>query len=113
MEKIPQINYALDTQSALYLAYMPFIKGGGLFIRTLQFYPLGTALNLVLKLMNEHELYGVEGKIVWITPKAAQGNKFPGIGLQFMGMNGANLCNKIEDYLVEMLPSSFQLTDTI
>lgn len=91
---------------------MPFIKGGGLFIRTHQIYQLGTGLNLSIKLMDEQELYPVNGKIVWITPKSAQGNKLAGIGVQFISENSRYLCNKIETYLAGMLKSS-QLTDTI
>lgn len=112
MDKTPQISCSFDSQSSLYSAYMPFIKGGGLFLRTHDLYPLGIALNLSVQLMDEPELYWVDGKIVWITPKGAQGNKLPGIGVQFMSANSRYLCNKIEAYLAEMLKSP-QLTDTI
>lgn len=112
MDKTQQIHCTFDNQSSLYLAYMPFIKGGGLFIRTHHLYQLGVVLSLSVKLMDEHEMYLVDGKIVWITPKGAQGNKLPGIGVQFIGENSRYLCNKIETYLAGML-KSIQLTDTI
>jgi type IV pilus assembly protein PilZ len=112
MSKTEQIRYAIDTQSSLYLAYMPFIKGGGIFIRTLELYSLGSSLSLQLKLLNEEEWHCVEGKIVWITPKTVQGNKLPGIGVQFKGEQASAFRNKIESYLTGML-TSFQLTDTI
>lgn len=112
MDKTQQIHCTLDNQSSLYLAYMPFIKGGGLFIRTHHLYQLGVALTLSVKLMDEHEMYLVDGKVVWITPKGAQSNKLPGIGVQFIGENSRYLCNKIETYLAGML-KSIQLTDTI
>lgn len=112
MDKAQQISCSFDNQSSLYSAYMPFIKGGGLFIRTHYLYQLSIALSLSVKLMDEHELYQVEGKIVWITPKGAQGNKLPGIGVQFVSENSRYLCNKIETYLAGML-KSHQLTDTI
>lgn len=112
MNKTQQISCSFDSQSSLYSAYMPFINGGGLFLRTHDVYPLGIELNLSVKLMDEHELYWVDGKIVWITPKGAQGNKLPGIGVQFISENSRYLCNKIETYLAGML-KSHQLTDTI
>lgn len=91
---------------------MPFIKGGGLFIRTNLLYQLGTDLSLCVTLMDEQELYVVDGKIVWITPKGAQSNKLPGIGVQFIGEPARSLCKKIETCLAGML-KSLQLTDTI
>jgi type IV pilus assembly protein PilZ len=112
MDKIQQLSCSFDTQSTLYSAYMPFIKGGGLFIRTHHLYQLGLSLSLSVKLIEEPELFIVGGKIVWITPKGAQGNKLPGIGVQFIGENSRYLCNKIETYLAGML-KSHQLTDTI
>ncbi|KTD61475.1 PilZ domain-containing protein [Legionella shakespearei] len=111
-EKAQLINCSFTSEASLYLAYMPFVKGGGLFIRSNHIYPLGESVELSVKLINEHEPYLVQGTVVWITPKGAQGNKPPGIGVQFIGDNSRYLCNKIETYLAGMLKSS-QLTDTI
>ncbi len=91
---------------------MPFVKGGGLFIRTNQTYSLADKVDLAINLINEQEPYTVSGNVVWITPKGAQGNKPPGIGVQFIGENSCSLCNKIETYLAGRLKST-QMTDTI
>ena len=112
MDTPQQINCSFPNEAALYAAYMPFVKGGGLFIRSNTKYLFGAMVKLLIKLMDEDELYVVEGKIVWITPKGAQGNKVPGIGVQFIGENSRYICNKIETYLAGMLKSS-QLTDTM
>jgi type IV pilus assembly protein PilZ len=109
---VKQITCSFPNESALYLSYMPFVKGGGLFIRTNPTFALGDAVELSIKLLNELELYVVSGLVVWITPKGAQGNKPPGIGVQFQGDNSRTLCNKIETYLAGLLKSS-QITDTI
>jgi type IV pilus assembly protein PilZ len=106
------LNCSFATEACLYLAYMPFVKGGGIFIRTNHIYSLGEELELSLKLINEQEPYQINAKIIWITPKGAQGNKPAGIGVQFIGENSRYLRNKIETYLAGMLKSS-QLTDTI
>lgn len=113
-DKEPElISCTFDSEASLYLAYMPFIKGGGLFIRTNNpSYPLGAEVKLSVTLLNEQQPYLVDGKVVWITPKGAQGNKPPGIGVQFEGQNCRVVCNKIETYLAGMLKSP-QLTDTI
>ena len=111
-EKEEVINCSFSSEAALYLAYMPFVKGGGLFIRTHHLYKLCDEITLSVKLLDEDDIYIVEGKIVWITPKGAQDNKPPGIGMQFSGENGKYLSSKIENHLAGMLKSA-QLTDTI
>ena len=108
----PLINCTFSSEESLYLAYMPFIKGSGLFVRTKISYELGSPVSLSVQLLNEPEVYLVEGVVVWITPKGAQGNKPAGIGVQFSGENSRQFCNKIETYLAGMLKST-QITDTI
>lgn len=105
------ITCAYKTEHELYLAYMPYIKGGGLFIRTKSPLEIGSSVNLIVELMDESENYTIEGKVVWITPNGAQGNKVTGMGIQFIGENRA-ICNKIETYLAGMLKST-QPTDTM
>lgn len=106
------ISCVFNKEDALYLAYMPFIKNGGLFIRTNTPYALGSQLQLKIQLMDEPEPYIIEAKVVWLTGKGAQGNKPAGVGVQFVDENSRVLCNKIETYLVGRLKSS-QLTDTM
>ncbi len=112
VNELQAINCSFKTEELLYLAYMPFVKGGGLFVRTKQLHPLGSNVTLIVQLLDEPETYTVDGKVVWITPKGAQGNKPNGIGVQFSGENSRNLVNKIETYLAGMLKST-QPTDTI
>lgn len=110
--EVKNITCSFSTEAALYLAYMPFIKGGGLFIRTNPSYSLRDSVLLTINFFNEAESHNIKGRVVWITPKGAQGGKPPGIGIQFEGENSRVLCNKIETHLAGMLKST-QLTDTI
>jgi type IV pilus assembly protein PilZ len=112
MTKDTPINCNYKNENELYLAFMPFIKGGGLFIRTKAVYEMGASVSLSVQLLNEPDTYLIEGKVVWITPKGAQGNKPMGIGVQFTGENSRHFCNKIESSLAGMLKST-QNPDTI
>ncbi|KZY90218.1 pilus assembly protein PilZ, partial [Oleiphilus sp. HI0072] len=85
-------------------AYMPFIKNGGLFIPTAKNYHLGDEVFLLLNLMEEPEKIPVAGKVIWVTPKGAQGNRAAGIGVQF-NEEDATAKNKIETYLAGSLSS--------
>lgn len=111
MTDIPKISCAFANEAALYMAYMPFVKNGGLFIRN-QDYSFGSEVELTLNLWDEQEAFIIQGKVIWVTPKAAQGDKLPGIGLQFLSENKTVVTNMIEKHLAGMINSS-QLSDTM
>lgn len=107
------LSLTIKDKGALYAAYMPFIKGGGLFIPTNKSYQLGDEVFMLLKLIDETEKTPVVGIVVWKTPKAAQGNRITGIGLQFSQDNeGAAIRDKIDTYLAGM-QNSDRLTHTM
>ncbi|MGB0721827.1 MAG: PilZ domain-containing protein [Gammaproteobacteria bacterium] len=87
----------IKDKNALYAAYMPFVADGGLFIPTNKAYSLGDEVFMLISLMNENEKVPVPGKVVWITPPGAQGNRPPGIGVQFK--DGGSARTKIESYI--------------
>ena len=99
------LSLTIRDKSALYAAYMPFINGGGLFIPTKKSYRLGEEVFMLLTLMDDAEKIPVAGKIVWITPAGAQGNRAAGIGVQFSDQDDGAARNKIEGYLAGTLES--------
>lgn len=99
------LSLTIRDKAVLYATYMPFVKQGGIFIPTNKTYKLGDDLQLVLHLMEETERYPVTGKVVWITPSGAQGNRATGVGVQLQGEEGVTLRNKIETYLAGALKS--------
>jgi type IV pilus assembly protein PilZ len=97
------LSLTIKDKSALYAAYMPFVQGGGLFIPTKKSYMLGDEVFMLLTLMDETEKIPVAGKIIWITPVGAQGNRAAGIGVQFSDQDDGAARNKIEGYLAGAL----------
>src|SRR3954465_11325590 len=77
------LTLTIKDKSALYLAYMPFIANGGLFIPTNSNYRIGDEVFMLLNLMGEDEKLPVAGRVIWVTPKGAQGKRTTGIGVQF------------------------------
>jgi type IV pilus assembly protein PilZ len=98
------LSLTIRDKAVLYAAYMPFIKNGGLFIPTNKSYSLGDEVFMLLNLMDEPEKIPVAGKVVWITPKGAQGNRAAGIGVQF-NIDSEAASKKIETYLAGTLES--------
>jgi type IV pilus assembly protein PilZ len=72
------LTLTIKDKSALYLAYMPFVKNGGLFIPTNSNYRLGDEVFMLLNLMGEDEKLPVAGRVIWMTPKGAQGKRTAG-----------------------------------
>lgn len=99
------LSLAIRDKNALYAAYMNCIGNGGLFIPTTNQYELGDEVFILLNLMDEAEKIPVVGRVVWITPRGAQGNRTAGIGLQFTDKDGGPARNKIETYLAGALES--------
>lgn len=111
------LSYTFVNEQTLYAAYMPFIQGGGLFIRvkpseemTLQ---LGDTVALEITLPNDTSIYKTSGRVVWITPVGAQGGRPAGYGVALLGEEGTTLKNKIVKQISALLKAASLPTDTM
>jgi type IV pilus assembly protein PilZ len=89
----------------LYRGYMPFLKNGGLFLRTARQYKMGQSLALSVTLPDALEPIIVSGKVAWITPHGSQSSNPAGIGISFID-DKAQLGAQIEKLLGGMLNST-------
>lgn len=106
------ISFSITDRGALYSSYLSFTQQGGLFVPTARNYDLGDEVFMLLQIMDDHSVTSVTGSVVWITPAGAQGNKVPGIGVQFgEDDNGATRTN-IEQHLAAALQGE-RLTQTM
>ncbi len=99
------LSLTIKDRSALYAAYMPFLKGGGLFIPSNKSYKLGEEVFILLTLLEEREKIPVAGHVVWLTPIGAQGNRAAGVGIQFSEKDSGVARSKIESLLGSALKS--------
>ena len=105
------LSVSIQDKASLYNAYMSFLRNGGLFVPTNRSYRLGDEVFMLLTLMEEPEKLAVAGKVVWLTPHGAQGNRDAGIGVEFSDQDtGINA--RIEAYLGGSL-SSDRTTHTL
>ncbi len=77
------LSLNINSKSALYAAYMPYLKRGGIFVPTAKPYAIGDEVFMLLSLMDEPGKLPIAGSVVWVTPSDAQSNKTQGIGVQF------------------------------
>ncbi len=77
------VQLAIKEKAALYAAYIPLLKEGGLFIPTAREYKLGDDIYVLLTLPDDIQRYPVAGKVPWLTPARAAGNRNQGVGVRF------------------------------
>ena len=77
------LSLAIKERSALYTAYMPFLKHGGIFVPTARPYKIGDEIFVILELMDEAQKFPIAGRVAWVTPSGASNNKTQGIGVHF------------------------------
>ena len=100
------LSLAIKEKAALFAAYMPFVKGGGLFIPTSKSFKMGEEIFMLLSLLDDPHKIKLAGKVIWITPHAIN-NKPQGIGIQFSEKDGGMEAKKrIEEVLGAALKSS-------
>jgi type IV pilus assembly protein PilZ len=100
------LSLAIKEKAALYAAYMPYIKGGGLFIPTNKNFKIGEEVFMLLSLIDDPVKFKVVGKVVWVSP-APVNNRPQGIGVQFSEKDGGiEVKNKIEAVLGGALKSN-------
>ena len=105
------LSLTIKSKDELYRSFMPYVKNGGLFVTTQRNYHLGEEVFMLLDLMEEPDKIPVTGKVIWVTPKGAQGGKQAGIGIQ-LSSDDNTVANKIETYLAGALGTG-RLTHTM
>ncbi len=99
------LSLTIKDKNLLYAAYMPFVRNGGLFIPTSRDYEIGDEVFMLLSLLDEPERVPVAGRVVWVTPKGAEGYRTAGVGVQFSDEDQGATRNKIETLLAGMVQS--------
>ena len=77
------IQLAIKEKAALYAAYIPMFAEGGVFIPSARDYRLGDDMYVLITLPDDPQRYPVAGKVAWITPARASGNRTQGVGVRF------------------------------
>lgn len=100
------VQLAIKEKAALYAAYIPLFTEGGVFIPTARDYKLGDDIYVLLTLPEDIQRYPVAGKVAWVTPGRAAGNRTQGVGVRFPADEKSRLLKiKIEEILGARLAS--------
>ena len=77
------IQLAIKEKAALFAAYIPLFKTGGIFVPTTRDYRLGDNVYVLISLPDDPQRYPVAGKVAWITPVRSTANRTQGVGVVF------------------------------
>jgi type IV pilus assembly protein PilZ len=107
------IQLSIKEKAALYAAFIPLFTEGGIFVPSSRDYRIGDDVYVLLSLPDDPQRYPVAGKVAWVTPAKAQGNRTQGVGIRFPAdEKSKQLKLKIEQILGASLASE-RSTQTI
>ena len=97
----------IRSKAALYAAWIPLLKGGGIFLPSSRAHALGEEVLLLLSMLDDPNKIPLQGHVAWINPAHSAGNRPQGIGVQLNDSEVArDLKKKVEALLAGALQSS-------
>ena len=97
----------IRSKAALYAAWIPLLRGGGVFLPSNRPHALGDEVLILLSLLDDPNKIPLQGHVAWINPAHSAGNRPQGIGVQLADSEVAReLKKKVEGLLAGALQSS-------
>src|SRR5258706_16329139 len=96
----------IRSKAALYAAWIPLLKGGGIFLPSNKSHALGEEILILLSLLEDPNKIPLHGTVAWINPAHSTGNRPQGIGVQLLDREvGRELRKKVEGLFAGCLPA--------
>lgn len=100
-------SLVIRSKAALYAAWIPLLKGGGIFLPSSREHRLGEEVIVLLTLLDDPAKIALHGNIAWINPAHGAGNRPQGIGVQLHDNEpGRDFRKKVEGLLAGALQST-------
>ncbi len=100
-------SLVIRSKAALYAAWMPLLRGGGLFVPSTRAHRLGDEVLVLLSLLDDSSRIPIQGHVAWINPAHAAANRPQGVGVQLQDNETCReLRKKVEGLLAGALQSS-------
>jgi len=97
----------IRSKAALYAAWIPLLKNGGIFLPSGKSHALGEEVLILLSLLDDPNKIPLQGSVAWINPPHSTGNRPQGIGVQLQDSEVTReLKKKVEGLLAGALQSS-------
>ena len=104
------LSLELIEKTAASQLFMPYIKGGAVFVATTKEYQLGDSVYIILTVGEKKAKFDSNGHVVWINGLANRGDRPAGIGVQFpRDENGEAAKLAIENFIGQTQASAKRL----
>lgn len=92
------LKLVLKDVAALHSSYMPFVRGGAIFVPTETNHIFGEEIIVSMHLQSSDKKLAIPGKVMWIAPESCERGT-QGVGIQFIGTTKAKVKLIIETML--------------
>ena len=100
-------SLVIRSKSALYAAWMPLLRGGGLFVPSSRDHRLGEEVLVLLSLLDDSVRIPIQGHVAWVNPAHAASNRPQGFAVQLPDTETCrDLKKRVEGMLAAALQSS-------
>ena len=103
------VRLDIKDRDELFLAYMPFVSNGGLFVTQTVLgnarCDMGSDVFLLMHLVEQNERLPVAGKVIWVTPRNGGAQRPSGVGIQFSNQDNGATQRRLETLLAGALES--------
>ena len=100
-------SLVIRSKAALYAAWIPLLRGGGIFVPSTRDHRLGEEVLVLLSLLDDGVKIPIQGHVAWVNPAHAASNRPQGIGVQLPdNETGRELKKRVEGLLAGALQSS-------
>ena len=95
----------IRSKSALYAAWIPLLKNGGIFLPSNRSHSLGEEVLVLLTLLDDANKIPLQGNVAWINPAHSAGNRPQGIGVQ---LHDSELTRELRKRVEALLAGALQ-----
>ncbi len=96
------LQLTINNKTSLHASYMPFLKGGGLFVPTNTEYHFGDEIIVITSIVYLDKKIAIPGKVAWISPKGGASSQ-QGVGVMFSGPTKMKIKLAIESILGDLV----------
>lgn len=107
------LSLSLTDKSSASSVYMPFVKGGGVFVESDRDYSLGDPVFLLLTVGDESKKFPINGKVAWVCGPNARNDKPQGIGVQFPKDDSGEAARLAIEEMIGKMRVSLKKTPTL
>jgi type IV pilus assembly protein PilZ len=100
-------SLVIRSKASLYAAWVPLLRGGGIFVPSHRDHRLGEEVLVLLSLLDDSVKIPIQGHIAWVNPAHAASNRPQGFAVQLQDNDTCReLKKRVETLLAGALQSS-------